>query len=281
MLPFDRAARRRYGLGGMRLRNRILRFVQAHALRRADLVIFISEHGRRTIDRALGRRRGASALIHHGAARDGEPLDPPVARRLPRRFVLYLSTVHPYKAQLELIHAWSLLRARGPLREKLVLAGAFHAPYVRRLRETIARHGLEQEVVLLGPVAPDQIFDLAGRAVLNLFLSTCENCPITLLELMSVGRPLLVSSRPPMPELGGPDLSYVDPCDISAVANAIASLLADDEARRRLGEAAARRAPMFSWARCGAATWAAIQAVADEAAPSSSSASDSPATARR
>jgi len=84
---------------------------------------------------------------------------------------------------------------------------------------------------------------------------------------MKVGRPLLVSSRQPMPELGGAELLYVDPFDVPGVAAAIAGLVGDAAARQRLGAAAARRAETFSWERCGGATWEAVRAALDQAAP--------------
>jgi glycosyltransferase involved in cell wall biosynthesis len=281
MLPFDREARRRYEPGWMRVRHWLLRFVQGWAMRRADFVIFISDHGRRVADRLPGGRRGGAAVIRHGVARTEAPLDPDAARRLPERFVLYLSAIEPYKAQVELVEAWALLCRRGAVAEKLVLAGPDYPPYARRVRAAIARHGLEDEVVLLGPVPHEQVFDLAGRALLNLFLSGCENCPVTLLELMCAGRPLLVSSRQPMPELGGPDLAYVEPYDVAAVAAEIERLLGDEAARRQIAKAAARRSEMFGWEQCGAATWQAVQAALGQGAPRPAPGSGEPLAARR
>lgn len=266
LLPFDREARQRYEPGWMRLRHWLLWYIQGWAMRRAEFVIFISDHGRRVIDKALGTRRGGSAVIRHGVERSEAPLDPDIARRLPERFILYLSTIDAYKAQLELVEAWALLREQRQLREKLVLAGPVYRPYARRVAKAIARHALEEEILLLGQVQHEQVFDLAERASINLFLSSCENCPFTLLELMFVGRPLLVSSRQPMPELGGPELTYVDPYDVPAIAAALGRLLDNAGARERLGEAAARRARQFSWEQCGAATWQAVQAALEERA---------------
>ena len=268
MLPFDLRERRRYGPGWIRLRNWLLRYVQGSAFRRADLVIFISEFARATIDRAVPRRRGRSAVIPHGVSRTEGRLDPALAARLPESFVLYLSIIDAYKAQVEAVEAWALLRRDGGISEKLVLAGPEYPPYARKVRAAIARHGLEEEVILLGAVRHDQVFDLAERAKLNLFLSSCENCPNILLELMRAGRPLLVSSCQPMPELGGPGLDYVDPYDVPALAAAVRRLVNDPARLRALGEAAAERSRLYSWEKAGAATWAAIIALADEASNS-------------
>jgi glycosyltransferase involved in cell wall biosynthesis len=239
MLPFDPEARRRYPLGRQRLRNWLLRHVQASAFRRADLVIFISDYARGVIDHLLPHRRGASAVIPHGAAVTPAPLAPEIAGRLPERFVLYLSILDAYKAQVELVEAWSRLLRRGARAEKLVLAGPENPHYARKVRDAIDRLGLKEEVFLLGPVPHAQVSDLARRAQLNLFMSSCENCPNILLELMCTATPLLVSARQPMPELGGPDLDYVDPYDPAAIADALERLLGDPE-RLQASAAAAR-----------------------------------------
>jgi len=275
MLAFDPAARRRYRPGWTRFRNWLLSFVQGWGFRRANLVIFISEHGRQVIDARVRKRRGGSLVVPHGVARTPRPLDSEMLRRLPDRFVLYLSTLAGYKAQLELVEAWACLRRRRPPVEKLVLAGPVYKPYARRVRAAIRRHGLEEEVLLIGEIGHDQVFDLAGRAALNLFLSSCENCPNILLELMSAGRPMLVSSRAPMPEFGGPDLEYVDPFDVPAVAAALGRLIGDSALRDRTAEAASARSAAFDWRRSAAMTSEAIRAVALDPAPAAGRAGES------
>lgn len=258
MLPFDIEARKRYGLGWVRFRNWLLRFVQARAFRRADLVIFISKYARRVIEAAVPDRRGGSVVIPHGAKVTKSPLDAVLATRLPERFVLYLSIIDAYKAQVELVEAWAQLIRRSPRPEKLVLAGPEEPGYAPKVYAAIARLGLEEEVILLGNVPHDQVSDLACRAVVNLFLSSCENCPNILLELLRVGTPLLVSDREPMPELGGPGLDYVDPYDVDAVTAGIERLLDDPQRRERNAAAARVRAQNFTWERAGAETWSAI-----------------------
>lgn len=263
MLPFDLEARQRYELGWVRFRNWLLRFVQARAFRRADLVIFISDYARRVIDAAVPDRRGGSVVIPHGAKVTSSRLDLAIAERVPPRFVLYLSILDAYKAQVELVEAWALLIRRSPRPEKLVLAGPEEPEYGRKVRAAIARLGLEEEVLLIGNVPHDQVSDLVRRATVNLFLSSCENCPNILLELLCMGTPLLVSERQPMPELGGPGLDYVDPYDVEAIAAGIQRLLDDPERRTRGAAAALARSARFTWARAGAETWAAIFACAE------------------
>lgn len=260
MLPFDLDSARRYPLGWMRFRHWLLKYVQSHAFRTADLVIFISDYARQVID-ALVRRRGTAAVIPHGVTPTNASLDPVIAGRLPKRFVLYLSILDVYKAQVELVEAWAAMRRDRATPEKLVLAGPESGAYADTVRATIRRHGLKDEVILLGEVRHDQVFDLARRAALNVFMSACENCPNIMLELMRVGRPMLISDRQPMPELGGPDLDYVDPYDVPAVAAALARLLDDPERRAWVADLAYRQSERYTWDDAGRRTWDAILAV--------------------
>ncbi len=267
MLPFDLEARRRYHWGWNRFRHWLLRYVQGWAFRRAALVIFISRYARDTIDRMVPFRQGRSVIIPHGAQTTSAPLDPEIAGRLPERFVLYLSILDPYKAQVELVLAWKALKDLGQRAEKLVLAGPAVGPYADEVRATIERSGLASEVIVLGNVPHDQVTDLARRAVLNVFLSSCENCPNILLELLKAEVPILVSDREPMPELGGPALAYVDPYNVEAITHALARLLDDPVERAALASAAGRRGELYDWQLTGERTWQAILACAEGSDP--------------
>lgn len=264
MLPFDTESRRRYPLGWIRFRHWLLEYAQSHAFRTADIVIFISEYARGVIDARL-HRRGTAAVVPHGVTPTTTPLDPAIAGRLSDPFVLYLSILDVYKAQVELVEAWAAVRRRRITREKLVLAGPAGSPYADRVRATIRRHQLDDEVIILGEVPHDQVFDLAGRATVNAFMSSCENCPNIMLELMRVGQPMLISARQPMPELGGHGLDYVDPYDVDAVATTLIRLLDDPAHRDRVAAVARNRSQLFRWDEAGRRTWEAILAVAGHA----------------
>lgn len=263
MLPFDDEARRRYAPGWHRFRNWVLRKIQSHAFRHADLLIFISKHGRDTIDAQVPHRRSGGIVVPHGVERLDAPLTADIAAQLPQRYALYVSALDVYKAQVEVVEAWALAMRGRQTDLKLVLAGPTqHSGYARHVRAAIRRNGLDSQVILLGPVEHDQVFGLAARAELNLFMSSCENCPNVVLELLSAGRPLLLSSRAPIPELGGPRLAYVDPYDVPALAAALARSIDDRAFAESLSQAAAERVRTFSWEKAGNGTWRPILALA-------------------
>lgn len=263
MLPFSTEERARYPLGIPRARLKVLGGVQASSFRDADLVVFISEFARAVIELVVPKRRGASVVIPHGLSdhfrsKHPRPRDP----RLPDEYVAYVSILTVYKAQLEVLDAWNELRRRRATREKLLLIGPEYAPYARKVHEKVRRLGLENEVVLLGNVPYAELPAYYQHAKVNIFASSCENCPNVLLEKLAAGRPVVCSDFPPMPEFGGDAAIYFDPYNPNQLASALASLLDDAAAMERWGRLATERALVYQWPDAAKQTWDALHALA-------------------
>jgi len=266
MLPFSPEERARYPLGYVRTRLWLLKHVQSSSFRDADLVIFISRYAKSIIDLSAGARRGKSVVISHGLNDHFRTLQPrPQDPRLPQDYVLYVSIMTPYKAQVEVIKAWGLLRSRRGVREKLVLIGPEYGPYASRVRETIGELRLTEDVVILGDVLYAELPGYYQHATLNLFASSCENCPNILLEALAGGRPVLCSDYQPMPEFGGDDVQYFDPYNPEQLAVLLERNLDDVAGMSEWGRRAALRADAFQWTTAARQTWDALYSMASEA----------------
>ncbi len=266
MLPFDATERARYPLGYMRARLLLLRYLQLWAFRRADKIIFLSEYAKKKVglllDEAAGRR---SVVIPHGITdRSSGSIERPSQLEGLGKYVLYVSIIDVYKAQLEVVRAWSLLRSHRSTPEKLVLVGPEYKPYAKRLRREIANLCLEDEVVLLGEIPRNDLPQFYRHAEINLFASSCENGPIILLEAMSAGRPVLCSNVPPMPEFAGNAVLYFDPYNPKELAVLLASTLEDEKTRSSYGEMAAKRSEVFDIEDSTKRTWTLLRTLADQ-----------------
>jgi glycosyltransferase involved in cell wall biosynthesis len=262
-LPFSPRERARYPLGYMRLRLWLLRYLQGSSFREADLVIFISRYAKSVIDQTIGHRKCGFVIIPHGLndhfrVPQPRPRDP----RLPEEYVLYVSILDVYKAQVDVVRAWRRLRDYRPTMEKLVLIGPEFEPYGKCVRTEIAKLGLQNEVLILGSVPYAELPAYYQHAKVNLFASSCENCPNILLEALAGGQPVLCSGYQPMPEFGIDTVQYFDPYDPESLADKLAKLLDDAVARVEWGERAARRAQDFQWTVAAGATWTALRDVA-------------------
>jgi len=266
MLPFSAEERARYSLGYMRTRLRLLKHVQSSSFRKADLVIFISRYAKSIIDLSVGKREGKSIVIPHGLNDHFRTLQSrPAVPRLPQEYVLYVSIITSYKAQIEVVKAWRMLRSRRVTPEKLVLIGPEYGPYATQLREAIKELRLTEEVMILGNVPYAQLPGYYQHAKLNLFASSCENCPNILLEALAGGRPVLCSDYQPMPEFGADHVQYFDPYNPEQLAVLLERNLDDVAGLSEWGRRAAERADAFQWTIAARQTWDALYSLASEA----------------
>lgn len=263
MLPFDLTERKRYPYGYLRVKFWLLRIVQGISFRDADLVIFISEYAKSIIDRCIPQRRGRSTIIPHGLSdhfRRSAASVPAEIRGI--EYVLYVSTFDYYKAQLEVVQAWAVLKQRRTTREKLILIGPENPNYARRVRELIRSLGLQDEVLITGNVSYESLPAYYQNAKINLFASSCENCPNILLEAMAAGRPVLCSDRPPMPEFAGDNVAYFDPYNSEQLAGLLMRFLDDAGLRERMGAMALEYSRRYQWSDSARKTWSALAELA-------------------
>jgi glycosyltransferase involved in cell wall biosynthesis len=267
MLPFNDEERGRYPFGYLRARLFLLRYIQSRSFRKADLVIFISQFAKSVIDIVVRSRAGRSVVIPHGINdhfRNATAERPASAAALPEKYVAYVSILTVYKAQIEVVQAWALLRRRRPTEEKLVLVGPLNQPYVAQVRATIARLGLQDEVILAGDLPYEMLPSVYHGAVANIFASSCENCPNILLEALAAGKPVLCSDYQPMPEFGSTAVRYFNPYEPESLASSLNTVLEDSDLRLELGRRARARSIDFQWKKSAEDTWQALSDLAAE-----------------
>jgi glycosyltransferase involved in cell wall biosynthesis len=259
MLPFSSLERSRYPLGGTRFKLWLLHYLQLFSFNRADLVIFISKYAKSVIDDLAKNRRGISKTIYHGISdhfRTSQVKSRP--SNLPFDYVLYVSRISPYKAHLEVIEAWGLAKQKGTIKEKLVLIGERTEPYGQMVQDKILELGLKDDVIQLGNVNYNDLPSYYQNAKLNLFASSCENCPNILLEALASGRPVLSSNYPPMPEFAENAALYFDPYQPTELADLIVKTLGDADAQHNLIANGKIRSQEFNWDFTASQTWDAL-----------------------
>lgn len=274
MLPFDRLEVERYGLTLKRLRLELLRRLQARSFRRADGLIFLTDHARETVLSMIGPVRGRVTTIPHGVSsafaaparifRSIGECTPANPFRL-----IYVSHASPYKHQWHVIEAIAGLRrdTGWPLRLDLIGPRSVDASVSRIAAAIAVADPAGQWVDFHGPLPQADVRDYLARADIGLFASSCENMPNILLEKMAAGLPIVSSDRGPMPEvLAGAGLTF-DPETPNAIADALKREIADPSLRHCHSVLAMARAAAFGWHRCADDTFSFLRQVADAAAP--------------
>jgi glycosyltransferase involved in cell wall biosynthesis len=155
----------------------------------------------------------------------------------PRPRVVFTGRLHPQKNLDVLIDAWpAVYRTTGA---SLILVG--HGPERERLEAKAEDLGIRKSVQFLGPVSdPADVLRAADVFVLP---SVAEGMSNSLLEAMATGLPCIASDIGGNQDLLGKDEAgvLVPPGPAEAWADAICSLLQDNEHRERLGSMARAR----------------------------------------
>jgi glycosyltransferase involved in cell wall biosynthesis len=266
MLSYEPGVIRSFGLTRARLRLLAILLIQNRAMRNARGVVFLSRHAARVIQDVTGRLPRVT-VIPHGVApafKGQARVQPwPKDNGRPVR-CLYVSNTAMYKNQWVVVRAMAMLRDRGHS-VQLILAGGGAGRARSLLDREIARSDPRRSFVQTpGHVPHDELPALLAGADLFIFASSCENLPITLLEAMAVGLPIVCSDRGPMPEMLQDGGVFCNPEDAESIASAVERVMIDVGLRTTIARRAKKLSEQYTWPLCAARTWEFLRSVAGE-----------------
>jgi len=176
-------------------------------------------------------------------------------------YLLFVSSLWPYKNAHGLIEAYAILRSRFHVPHKLVIVGGLATRnYHLELDRRVKKHGIESQVRFVGHVADrHEIRDLYVGADVFAYPSHLETFGLTLLESMACGTPVVASNRGSLPEVAGDAALLVDPDNHEELANAIWTLLNDKNKRQSYIARGLGRAQEYTWERTAGETLGAYE----------------------
>ncbi len=169
------------------------------------------------------------------------------------QYILAVGTLEPRKNLTTAIRAYTQLPEA--IRNEI--------PFVVAGMKGWRTEGLDREVAalidkgqirLLGFVADEALPALYSGARVFVYPSLYEGFGLPPLEAMACGAPVIVSNRSSLPEVVGDAGLQVDALDVDGLAEAMLSVIENDELRTSLGKRGIERASTFSWQRCAEQT---------------------------
>ncbi|HEY0586362.1 MAG TPA: glycosyltransferase family 4 protein [Pseudoduganella sp.] len=210
-------------------RRRFIRFI----FDRSTRVVVLSEAWRRWVE-GMSRKAHVVAIYN--------PVLLPVASAWEQRrrgAVLSLGRLGRRKGSYDLLQAAARVASQGSALE-LRLGGDGELDAVR---ERAAQLGIANQLNLLGWVGAESRQQQLALASLYALPSYNEGLPMSVLEAMAAGLPVLATPVGGIPEAvaDGVEGFLVEPGDVDALAARLAQLLEDEALARRMGEAARRK----------------------------------------
>ena len=154
--------------------------------------------------------------------------------------VLFLGMIREAKGVFDLLRAWPAVREAVP-DARLVLAGVGE---MERARELARDHGFEDALVMPGWIGGAEKEQLLRDAWVYTLPSHWEALPMSVLEAMAAGVPVVASRVGGIPDtvVEGETGLLLEPRDINRLAQALIALLTDAPRRVAMGAAARARA---------------------------------------
>jgi len=245
----------------------MLRTLVPFTMRRAARVITVSQHARQEIVARYRLPAERVAVPYEAAGAQFRPITDPAALAAARaryglgeRYLLALGNLQPRKNLARLVDAYADLRRAGQLAGvQLVLAG--QAQWREsELYAKVRQSGLVEEVRFPGYVEDADLPALYSGALAFVYPSLYEGFGLPPLEAMACGTPVICSNAASLPEVVGDAALTVDPTDTSALAAALAQVVAHPGLRADLAEKGLRRAGQFTWQKCAEETLAVYRA---------------------
>jgi glycosyltransferase involved in cell wall biosynthesis len=227
--------------------------------RAAEAIIINSRSLRAEIKRYLDVDDRKLKLIYEAVDHDlFRPGDSSFARSevaafgVTKPFVLFVSSLWPYKNCDGLLRAWALGRDQLEGRQLAIVGPGADEKYADQLRALVVKLGISDDVVFVGGVRLEDTVRFYQAADAFVYPSLNETFGLPILEAMACACPVVTSDVSAMPETAGGAAVLCDPRDPASIARAIAE--AAGPGRDQLRDQGLRRAAQFTWGATAAST---------------------------
>jgi glycosyltransferase involved in cell wall biosynthesis len=229
---------------------RIHKFLIPMTVKNADIVITDSEFSKNEIMRYLKTDPKKIRVIYPGIDKRFRILPKeefvPIFDKynLPKKFILYVGSIHKQKNLQALIRAYALIKAETDC--KLVIVGRKMFEGDRQLPALIENLHLQRDIIFSGYAKDEDLPAFYNAASVLVLPSLYEGFGLPPLEAMACGTPVITSNRASLPEAVGEAGIMVDPDDIEGLAKAMVKLTTDEELRQRMIKRGLERVKLFS-----------------------------------
>jgi glycosyltransferase involved in cell wall biosynthesis len=122
--------------------------------------------------------------------------------------------------------------------------------YMRAVQARARESGLDDRVFRYLEYVSDQDLPVLYSGALSFVMpSLHEGFGVPILEAMACGAPIITSGCSAMPEVAGDAAAYCDPLSVDSIANAVRTVVGNQELRKALTARGFERICMFQWRR--------------------------------
>ena len=214
-------------------------FRQKKCFKEASGIIFISKYAKNYVTNEFRISNTPNKVIHHGISDlfiNQKPKNLKQKQNSGKTLkFIYVSTVHVYKNQCNVIDAFWKLRKNGIQISLTLIGPIIHPPSGKKLYSKIKEKDPNGEFVkYITEVKHEKLPIHYSNHDAVIYASTCENMPNILIESMASGLPIACSDKQPMPEFLKEGGYYFNANSPDSIGEAIISLLEDKNSLKKV-----------------------------------------------
>ena len=243
---------------------KLLNTFQKHFSNVPERYIAVSQSTKKDAIRFWGLQADRVTVIYNG---------PFVAPKAPRedfgsKQILIVSDISPRKNHIRLIRAFERAQELSQSRLELVVAGQTRTviPELEHMLRDVSRRRENVRITMMGYVSDSEVLSLYAKADVFVYPSLYEGFGLPVLEAMACGCPVITSNVSSLPEVVGDAALLVDPYNVEALAQAMLTVLEDDELKKEMSKRGITQAQKFSWDKAAAEFLAVCTDVANKEA---------------
>jgi len=229
---------------------KLLNTFQKHFSNVPERYIAVSQSTKKDAIRFWGLQADRVTVIYNG---------PFVAPKAPRedfgsKQILIVSDISPRKNHIRLIRAFERAQELSQSRLELVVAGQTRTviPELEHMLRDVSRRRENVRITMMGYVSDSEVLSLYAKADVFVYPSLYEGFGLPVLEAMACGCPVITSNVSSLPEVVGDAAFLVDPYNVEALAQAMLTVLEDDELKKEMSKRGITQAQKFSWDKAAA-----------------------------
>lgn len=218
------------------------------ACENADKIIAISECTKRDIIRYFGISEDKIEVVYQGcdtsfthAVTEEKKREVRSKYQLPEHYILNVGSIEERKNILAAVQALPML----PTDIHLVIVGR-RTEYTEKVEQYIKKNKLTERVHIISNVPFDDLPAFYQSAEIFVYPSRFEGFGIPIIEALYSGIPVVAATGSCLEEAGGPESIYVNPDDITGMADAFKQIYSNSDKRKNMVEKGREFAKQFS-----------------------------------
>ncbi|MDX9909339.1 MAG: glycosyltransferase family 1 protein [Mariniphaga sp.] len=233
---------------------------------KAKRIATVSNYSKNDIARTFNIDKRKIDVVYSANVKNLKPLDLAAQEKVREThtsgnpYILFVGALHPRKNITGLLKAFDLFKTSADSNMKLLIVGG-------KMHKTgeifiiLEKLSFKEDVIFAGRVSDEELHKIYGAAFALAFVPFFEGFGVPVIEAMSAGTPVICSSTPSLPEVGGDAVLYVNPDNIEQIADALLKLNDNPELRAKLIEKGFEQKSRFSWDETARLLWQSVEKI--------------------